>query len=79
MATTFQTLTITSIATGRIECAAMRMREQMPIVGAFEQAAGALCGQQKTAAHPLDSALLAAKIRDVRRPVVLAGDLLMQG
>ena len=36
------TLTMTDIATGWTECVAMRMREQMLIVGAFEQVAGEL-------------------------------------
>ena len=36
------TLTMTDIATGWTECVAMRMREQMLIVGAFEQVAGVL-------------------------------------
>ena len=36
------TLTMTDIATGWTECVAMRMREQMLIVGAFEQVAAGL-------------------------------------
>ena len=54
---------------------ALIMRKPQSVIHHSDQA----CGRQKTAAHPLESALLAAKIRDVRRPGVFAGDLLVQG
>ncbi|MFM9428246.1 hypothetical protein RCH10_004708 [Variovorax sp. GrIS 2.14] len=58
------TLTMTDIATGWTECVAMRMREQMLIVGAFEQVAGELPFAMLGVDSDNDSAFMSQSARD---------------
>ena len=58
------TLTMTDIATGWTECVAMRMREQMLIVGAFEQVAGELPFAMLGVDSDNDSAFMSQSVFD---------------
>ena len=58
------TLTMTDIATGWTECVAMRMREQMLIVGAFEQVAGVLPFAMLGVDSDNDSAFMSESVFD---------------
>jgi hypothetical protein len=58
------TLTMTDIATGWTECVAMRMREQMLIVGAFEQVAGELPFAMLGVDSDNDSAFMSESVFD---------------
>jgi len=58
------TLTMTGIPTGWTECVAMRMREQMLIVGAFEQVAGELPFVMLGVDSDNDSALMSQSVFD---------------
>ena len=57
-------LTITDIATGWTECVAMRIREQMLIVGAFEQVAGELPFPMLGVDSDNDSAFMSQSVFD---------------
>ena len=58
------TLTMTDIATGWTECVAMKMREQMLIVGAFEQVAGELPFAMLGVDSDNDSAFMSESVFD---------------
>ena len=58
------TLTMTDIATGWTECVAMRMREQMLIVGAFEHVAGELPFAMLGVDSDNDSAFMSESVFD---------------
>ena len=58
------TLTMTDIATGWTECVSMRMREQMLIVGAFEQVAGVLPFAMLGVDSDNDSAFMSESVFD---------------
>ena len=58
------TLTMTDIATGWTECVAMRMREQMLIVGAFEQVVGVLPFAMLGVDSDNDSAFMSESVFD---------------
>ena len=58
------TLTMTDIATGWTECVAMRMREQMLIVGAFEQVAAVLPFAMLGVDSDNDSAFMSESVFD---------------
>ncbi len=58
------TLTMTDIATGWTECVAMRMREQMLIVGAFEQVAAVLPFPMLGVDSDNDSAFMSESVFD---------------
>ena len=58
------TLTMTDIATGWTECVAMRVREQMLIVGAFEQVAGKWPFARLGADSDNDSAFMSESVFD---------------
>ena len=58
------TLTMTDIATGWTECVAMRMREQMLIVGAFEQVAAVLPFAMLGVDSDNDSAFMSQSVFD---------------
>ena len=62
------TLTMTDIATGWTECVAMRTREQMLIVGAFEQVAAVLPFDMLGVDSDNDSAFMSESVFDLCKP-----------
>jgi hypothetical protein len=65
------TLTMTDIATGWSECVAMRMREQMLIVGAFEQVADMLPFAMLGVESDNDSAFMSQSVFDYCKSTAL--------